>query len=229
MRIIKWDEIGQRLYETGNDRGVIYLQKDGSYKDGAAWNGLVNVTETPSGAEDNAKYADNIKYLNIKSAEDFGGTIECYTYPPEFKACNGETEIHPGVTIGQQARATFGFCYRSIEGNDTQGEAYGYKLHLWYNCTANPSERQYQSVNESPDALTFSYEISTTPVPVEGYKPTALLTISSVTANKKALAELEAILYGDDEEQESPRMPLPDEIFKIFEDAIAADEEQETP
>lgn len=217
---ITWDQIGQRKYKTGIDHGVLYPQENGAYPKGVAWNGLTNVTETPSGAENNALYADNIKYLNLKSAEDFGLTIECYTTPDEWEACNGEATAAEGVTIAQQSRNTFGLCYRTLLGNDTAGQDYGYELHLVYGCSASPSERAFGTVNDSPDAATFSYEISTISVPVEGFKPTSLLTIDSTKADKTKLAALEAILYGTDAsegtEATDARLPLPDEIIAMF-------------
>lgn len=217
---ITWDQIGQRKYKTGIDHGVLYPQKDGAYPKGVAWNGLTNVTETPSGAENNPLYADNIKYLNLKSAEDFGLTVECYTTPDEWEACNGEATVAEGVTVAQQSRNTFGLCYRTLLGNDTAGQDYGYELHLVYGCSASPSERSFGTVNDSPDAATFSYEISTISVPVEGFKPTSLLTIDSTKADKTKLAALEAILYGTDAGEgvdvTEPRLPLPDEIIAMF-------------
>lgn len=224
MPKLKWDQIGEKFYETGTDRGVLFPQKNGQYPVGEAWNGLTGVTESPSGAEDNALYADNIKYLNLKSAEDFGGTIECYYYPDGWKQCNGEASPVTGVTIGQQRRNTFGFSYRSKIGNDTTGEDYGYKLHLWYGCSASPSERAYQTVNESPDAITFSYEVTTTPIPVSGkddegkeYKPVACITIDSAAVDPEKLAAFEEILYGTDgEDGAEARLPLPDEVISFF-------------
>lgn len=226
MSRLKWDQIGERTYETGVDHGVLYPQSEGAYPMGVAWNGLSNVTESPSGAEDNKIYADNIAYLNIKSAEEFGATIECYTYPPEWAACNGEAELADGVTLGQQKRNTFGFSYRTRIGNDTQGDDYGYKLHLIYSASASPSEKAYSTVNDSPEALSFSYEITTTAIPVTGtdkdgkpLRPVAAITIDSTKADKTKLAALEDILYGKDGTEGSatnPRLPLPDEIAEIF-------------
>ena len=217
---IKWDQIGQRKYKTGVDHGVLYPQDGGAYPKGVAWNGLTNVTETPSGAENNPLYADNIKYLNLKSAEDFGLTIECYTTPDEWESCNGEATAAEGVTIAQQSRNTFGLCYRTLLGNDTSGQDHGYELHLVYGCSASPSERSFGTVNDSPDAATFSYEISTISVPVEGFKPTSLIVIDSTKANKTKLAALEAILFGTDAgdgvEATEARLPLPDEIIALF-------------
>lgn len=226
MAKLKWDQVGERFYETGTDRGVLYPQKNGAYPEGVAWNGLIGVTESPSGAEDNALYADNIKYLNLKSAEDFGGTIECYYYPPEWAQCNGEASPVDGVTFGQQRRNTFGFSFRTKIGNDTDGEDKGYKIHLWYGCSAATSERSYQTVNESPDALTFSYEVSTTPVPVskkdadgKEYKPVACIIIDSTAVNVQKLAAFEEILYGKDGEGDTAkdaRLPMPDEVIELF-------------
>lgn len=223
---LKWDQIGEKLYETGVDHGVLYPQKNGAYPKGVAWNGLTSVSENPSGAEDNALYADNMKYLNLKSAEEYGATIECYTYPPEWSACNGESELSPGVMLGQQRRNTFGFSYRTKIGNDTDGEDYGFKIHLVYGCSASPSEKSYSTVNDSPEAITFSYEITTTPVDVSGvdangkpFKPVSCVTIDSTLVSKEQLSALETILYGSDGDEESgtdPRLPLPDELKTIF-------------
>lgn len=233
MAKLKWDQVGDRLYETGVDHGVLYPQKDGGYPLGVAWNGLTAVTESPSGAEDNALYADNMKYLNLKSAEEFGATIECYTYPDEWGACNGESELAPGITLGQQRRNTFGLSYRTKVGNDTEGEDYGFKIHLIYGASASPSEKSYSTINDSPEAITFSYEVTTTPVDVPGkdatgkpFKPVACVTIDSRKSDPEALAKLEAILYGTDEvkaaddedavEATEPRLPLPSELKEIF-------------
>lgn len=223
---LKWDQIGERFYETGTDRGVLYPQKDGAYPEGVAWSGLTSVSESPSGAEDNPLYADNIKYLNLKSAEDFGGTIGCYYYPPEWKPCNGEVSPVAGVTFGQQSRNTFGFSFRTNLGNDTDGQDHGYKIHLWYGCSASPSERSYTSVNESPDAMELSYEVTTTPVPVsvkdstgKEYKPVACIIVDSTLIDAAKLAELEDVLYGKDGEEGTAtkaRLPLPDEILTIL-------------
>lgn len=214
-----WDESGKKTYETGVDRGVLYLQDaNGAYPTGVAWNGLVSITESPSGAEANPQYADNIKYLNLMSAEDFGATIEAFTYPNEFAQCDGSAELETGVMIGQQARKPFGLCYRTILGNDTEGEAHGYKLHLIYGAMATPSEKAYSSINDSPEAITFSWEVATTPVPVAGFKPTASLVIDSTKADAAKLTALELILYGD--VATSARLPLPDEIATLM--AVAA-------
>jgi hypothetical protein len=214
MSKIVWDKIGEKLYETGTRQGVLYVQEAGAYPKGVAWNGLTAVTESPSGAEATPLYADDIKYLNLISAEDFGGTIEAYMYPDEFKACNGEADLADGVSIGQQKRKAFGFSYRTVLGNDTEGEGYGYKLHLIYGATASVSEKAYATVNDSPEAITFSWEFTTTPVAVEGHKPTACLTIDSTKADASKLAELEAILYGSEDNE--PRLPLPDEVATLF-------------
>lgn len=226
MAMLKWDQAGERLYETGVDHGVLYPQKNGEYPKGVAWNGLISVTESPSGAEDNPLYADNMKYLNIKSNEDYGATIECYTYPDEWGACNGEADLANGVTLGQQRRNTFGLSYRTNIGNDTDGNDHGYKLHLVYGCSASPSEKSYSTINDSPEAITFSYEITTTPIPVSGndvdgnpFKPTAVITIDSTKVSKENLEALEKILYGTDEESggdTTARLPLPDELKTIF-------------
>lgn len=221
MAMLKWDQAGERLYETGVDHGVLYPQKSGEYPNGVAWNGLISVTESPSGAEDNPLYADNMKYLNIKSNEDYGATIECYTYPDEWAACNGEADLATGVTLGQQRRNTFGLSYRTNIGNDTDGNDHGYKLHLVYGCSASPSEKGYSTINDNPEAITFSYEITTTPIPVSGndvdgnpFKPTAVITIDSTKVKKEDLESVEKILYGS--EEEDPRLPLPDELRTIF-------------
>lgn len=216
MAALTWDATGERLYETGVDRGVLYPITTGStYGTGVAWNGLTAVTESPSGAEATALYADNIKYLNLYSAEEFGCTIECYTYPDEFKQCNGEAELAQGVAVGQQDRKMFGFSYRSLIGNDTEGQSHGYKLHLLYGCMASPSERGYATVNDSPEAITFSYEVTTTPVNVAGMKPTACITIDSTLCDADCLATLEQKLYGS-EPSGTPSLPLPDEVKTIM-------------
>lgn len=215
MSKIVWDATGERLYETGVKQGVLYpMDESGTYPKGVAWNGLTAVTESPSGAESTPLYADDIKYLNLISAEQFGATIEAYTYPDEFSACNGEAELVPGVTIGQQARKAFGMSYRTIIGNDVDGESHGYKLHLIYGAIASPSEKSYATVNDNPDAITFSWEISTTPVSVEGFKPTASLTIDSTKVAAEKMTALEKILYGD--AQVEPRLPLPNEVATII-------------
>lgn len=218
MARLVWDKTGERFYETGVDRGVLYpIQEGGVYSKGVAWNGLVTVTESPSGAESNPIYADNIKYLNLISAEEFGATIEAYTYPDDFAECDGSASLTPGVMIGQQSRKTFGLCYRTILGNDVDSNDHGYKLHLIYGCQASPSEKGYSSVNDSPEAITFSWEVTTTPVNVEGFKPTACITIDSTKCDAGKLKALEDILYGkDDVEPTEPRLPLPDEIKTLM-------------
>lgn len=223
MSKIVWDQTGERLYETGVDRGVLYpVSSTGQYTPGVAWNGLTGVTESPSGAEATDLYADNIKYLSMRSAETFGCTIEAYTYPDEFEQCDGSASLATGVSIGQQARKVFGFCYRTLLGNDVDGQDHGYKLHLIYGATASPSERPYATVNDSPEAITFSWEVSTTPVNVSGFKPTACVTIDSTKADPECLAALEEILYGKDAGAEGtpaavdPRLPLPDEVKTIM-------------
>lgn len=222
---LEWDKIGERLYETGVDHGVLYLQSQGLYLVGVAWNGLINVTDSPSGAEKSPQYADNIKYLELTSNEEFGGTIEAFYYPDEFAECNGEAELAAGVKIGQQKRKSFGFAYRTRVGNDTEGDSLGYKIHLWYGCSASPSEQSHGTVNDSPEAGTFSYEVTTTPVPCEDFKPVSTVVIDSTTADPEKLAELEKILYGtaaDNSDPDNPipavppRLPLPDEIKALF-------------
>lgn len=195
MKIV-WDQTGERTYETGVKYGVLYPVTSGTYGTGVAWNGLTAVTESPSGAETTSLYADDIKYLNLVSAEEFGGTIEAYTYPDEFKQCDGSASIADGVVIGQQDRKSFGLCYRTTLGNDTDSNAYGYKLHIVYGALASPSEKAYSTINDSPEAITFSWEFKTTPVNVTGFKPTALITIDSTKADPTKLAALEDILYG---------------------------------
>lgn len=212
---IKWDETGKRLYETGTDRGVLYPQaQDGTYPKGVAWNGLTGVTESPSGADPNDIYADNIKYLSIRAAEDFGATVTCYTYPDEWLQCDGSAEVIPGVTIGQQTRLPFGMSFRSILGNDVKSNDYGYKLHLIYNATASPSERAYATVNDSPEAIEFSYELTTTPIGINGHKPIASMAIDSTKVDADKLAALEQILYGTGDTD--ARLPLPDEVISIL-------------
>lgn len=213
MPRLTWDDLGKRFYETGVKQGVLYPQVGGAYPKGVAWNGLTAVTESPSGAEPTPLYADDIKYLELTSNEEFGCTIEAYTYPDEFKACNGETTLAEGVTIGQQTRVPFGFCYKTILGNDEKKNDYGYKLHLVYGATASVSEKAFQTINDSPEAITFSWEVTTTPVSVKGFKPTAILTIDSTTIAADKLTALEDILYG--KETVEARLPLPDEIAEL--------------
>lgn len=215
MAKIVWDESGKRTYETGVRKGVLYLQDtQGAYTKGVAWNGLTAVTESPSGAEPTALYADDIKYLELFSAEEFGATIEAYTYPAEFEKCDGSASLGTGVTIGQQDRATFGLCYRTVLGNDVKGSEFGYKLHLIYGAKAKPSEKGYQTINDSPEAITFSWEISTTPVNVSGFKPTACVTIDSTKIDPDKLTQIETLLYGDVSSE--AKLPLPDEIAGII-------------
>lgn len=215
MSKLVWDQSGKRLYETGVDHGVLYsIQTGGVYSKGVAWNGLTAVTESPSGADVNDIYADNMKYLGLVGAEKFGATVEAYTYPDEFAECDGSVELVKGATIGQQNRKVFGMVYRTVIGNDVDGNEHGYKLHLIYGATAAPSEKAYNTINEDPEAITFSWELSTTPVNVTGHKPTASLTIDSTKADPAKLAELEKILFGDTETE--PRLPLPDEIAQLL-------------
>lgn len=215
MSKLVWDQSGKRLYETGVDHGVLYpIQTGGVYSKGVAWNGLTAVTESPSGADVNDIYADNMKYLGLVGAEKFGATVEAYTYPDEFAECDGSVELVKGATIGQQNRKVFGMVYRTVIGNDVDGNEHGYKLHLIYGATAAPSEKAYNTINEDPEAITFSWELSTTPVNVTGHKPTASLTIDSTKADPVKLAELEKILFGDTETE--PRLPLPDEIAQLL-------------
>jgi len=217
MAKLVWDKTGDRLYETGVKNGVLYIPTAGVYSKGVAWNGLTAVTESPSGAEATALYADDTKYLSLMSAEEFGATIEAYTYPDEFAACDGSAELADGVMIGQQKRSTFGLCYKTTIGNDTDGNDHGYKLHIIYGAMAAPSEKAYASINDSPEAITFSWEITTTPVNVTGAKPTASLVIDSTKADPSKLAALEDILYGKDgEPANEPRLPLPDEIKSLM-------------
>lgn len=215
MSKLVWDQSGKRLYETGVDHGVLYpIQTGGVYSKGVAWNGLTAVTESPSGADVNDIYADNMKYLGLVGAEKFGATVEAYTYPDEFAECDGSVELVKGATIGQQSRKVFGMVYRTVIGNDVDGNEHGYKLHLIYGATAAPSEKAYNTINEDPEAITFSWELSTTPVNVTGHKSTASLTIDSTKADPTKLAELEKILFGDTETE--PRLPLPDEIAQLL-------------
>lgn len=216
MAKLTWDDVGKKFYETGVDHGVLYpMDESGMYPKGVAWNGLTAVNETPSGAESNPQYADNIKYLDLTSAEEFGGTIEAFTYPDEFAECDGSVEAKPGIMIGQQSRKAFGMCYRTKVGNDIEGDEHGYKLHLVYGAKVTPSERNYTTVNDSPEAITFSWEFSTTPTPVTGHKPTSCITIDSRKVDSLKLAELEKKLYGDDSAGE-PQLPSPDEVIAMF-------------
>lgn len=224
MSKIIWDQTGERLYETGVRNGVLYPRSStGTYPLGVAWNGLTAVTESPSGAEATPLYADDIKYLNLLSNEEFGATVEAYTYPDEFAACDGSAELAPGVMIGQQIRKPFGLVYRTVVGNDTEYNDYGYKLHIIYNALAAPSEKGYATINDSPEAITFSWELTTSPEPVTGAKPSASLVIDSTKVNQEKLAILEGMLFGADAttgetptEAIVPHLPLPDEIAAIF-------------
>lgn len=235
MSKLVWDETGKRLYETGTDHGVLYpIQTSGAYNKGVAWNGLSKVSENPSGAEASPVYADNIKYLNLMSAEEFSATVEAYTYPDEFAECDGSVEVIPGMFAGQQSRKTFGLCYRTILGNDVEANDYGYKLHLIYNCLAAPSEKDYSTINDSPEPINLSWEISTTPVAIktkiEGkkLKPTACLTFDSTKFDPEFMEKLEEILYGTDSTTEGgndgvdPRLPMPDEVIKLYQEFQAA-------
>lgn len=213
MAVLTWDQTGEKLYETGVQKGVLYPMDGAVYGKGVAWNGLTAVNETPSGAESTKLYADDIKYLDIRSAEEFGATIEAYSSPEEFDACDGTAELAGGVNIGQQNRKGFGFCYRSTIGNDTEYNNYGYKIHIIYGLTASPSERSYSTVNDSPEAATLSWEVSSTPVNVAGFKPTSIVTINSKKINAEALKEIEDALYGTVEAE--PKILLPDEIKAI--------------
>lgn len=215
MSKLVWDSTGDRLYETGVKNGVLYpIDEVGTYSKGVAWNGLTAVTESPSGAESNPLYADDIKYLDLRSVEEFGGTIEAYMYPDEFAECDGSAELAAGVKISQQQRKVFGLCYRTTLGNDVKGDDYGYKLHIVYGAVASPSERSYTTMNDSPEAITMSWEFTTTPVSAKGFRPTAHLEIDSTKANAEKLTALEAILYGADEAE--ARLPLPDEIATLM-------------
>lgn len=218
MPKLTWDDTGKKIYETGVDRGVLYPITTGTtYGTGIPWNGLTAVNESPSGAESNPQYADNIKYLDLTSAEEFGFTIEAFTYPVEFEECDGSAQLAEGVTIGQQTRKMFGFSYRSLVGNDTQGTDYGYKIHLVYGCKASPSEKSRSTVNDSPEAITFSWEITTTPVNVNGHKPTSHLVVDTTVAEGAKVTALETKLYGDDSAG-NPTLPMPDEVYNVFQD-----------
>jgi len=215
MAKLVWDQEGQKIYETGVSQGVLYVHNGTTYGTGVAWNGLINVTESPTGAEATPLYADNIKYLSLMSAEEFGASIEAYTYPDEFGACDGSVELKPGVSIGQQNRSKFGLVYKTIVGNDTQGEAHGYKIHVIYGCQAAPSEKAYGTINDSPEAITFSWELTTTPVPVAGFKPTASLVIDSTVVKQADMVKIEAKLFGD-ETAGTPTLLMPDEIKALI-------------
>jgi hypothetical protein len=223
MAKLVWDQTGQKEYETGVEQGVLYPQSsEGTYPKGVAWNGLTGVTESPSGAEATPLFANNKKYVELRSAEEFGATIEAYMYPDEFAECNGEKELAPGVTIGQQDRKSFGMAYKTLIGNDTEKNAYGYKLHLVYGATAAPSEKAYATVNDSPEAITLSWEVTTTPVAVEGSNPTSTITINSKKVDADKLKALEAILFGD--ENTEARLPMPNEVAQIMGGEVNGDE-----
>lgn len=234
MTKLVWDKVGERNYETGVDHGALFIPDNtGRYTNGVAWNGLTTVTESPSGAESNPQYADNIKYVNLQSAEEFGATIEALTYPDEFLQFDGAVEVVSGVVVGQQNRGSFGLSYRTLKGNDLKGTDLGYKIHLVYGCQASPSEKAYTTVNDSPEALAFSWELSTTAVPVNRVvngrtlKATATLTVDSTDVDPAKLAAFEEILYGTADTQ--PRMPLPDEVFDLFEAAVPTEVEPQAP
>lgn len=216
MAKLIWDKVGERFYETGVSSCALYVYDDVAqdFGEGVAWNGITSITETPSGAEANAIYADNIKYLSLLSAEEFGASIEAYTYPEEFEECDGSAAIAPGVMIGQQARKKFCLAYKTIKGNDIQNDSYGYKLHLIYNCNAAPSERAYSTINDSPEAIAFSWEISTTPVAVTGHKPTSILTIDSAKVDAGKLASVEEALFGGDSAE--AKILMPDEVLALL-------------
>jgi hypothetical protein len=215
MAPLTWDQVGERLYETGVDHGVLYLpDQTGVYNTGVAWNGLTTVTESPSGAEPNAQYADNIKYLNLISAEEFGATIEAFTYPDEFAECDGTALPNPGVAVGQQGRKQFGLSYRSRVGNDIDGTEHGYKLHLVYGCQAAPSEKAYATINDSPEAIAFSWDVTTTPAPVTGMKPTSLIVVDSTVVDPADLTSLETLLYGL--AATPAALPTPDAVIALF-------------
>lgn len=214
MSTLTWDGVGEKVYETGIDRGVLYIPNAGVYDTGVAWNGLVSVTESPSGGEPNNQYADNIKYLTLRSAEEFNATLEAFIYPDEFAVFDGQAEPQPGVLLGQQSRASFGLSYRTKVGNDVDGVDHGYKLHLLYGCSVSPSEKAYQTINDSPEAITFSWELTTEPAAVTGFSPVSLITVDSVDADPTNLAALEDLLWGDG--VTTPSLPTPDELITLF-------------
>lgn len=219
MAKITWDDTGDRLYETGVKNVVLYpMGSNGAYEEGVAWNGVTAITESPSGAEAEALYADDIKYLELRSREEFGATIEAYTYPDEFAACDGSAELIKGVKIGQQPRKTFGLCYKTTVGNDTEGEEHGYKIHLVYGCKAAPSEKAYATINDSPEAITFSWEVTTTPVEVANHKPTAHVEFDSTVLTKNQMEAIEKLLYGSDQESDKPTLPLPSAILTALQE-----------
>lgn len=213
MSKLKWDESGKRLYETGVKQGVLYVMNDGAYGTGVAWNGLTAVTESPSGAEATPLYADDIKYLELYSAEEFGATIEAYTYPDEFGACDGTVTLEKGIIIGQQTRSTFALCYRTTIGSDTKGNKHGYKLHIVYGCKASPSEKAYSTINDSPEAITFSWEVTSTPVEVTGQEPTSTIVLDSTKLKPATMTAVEAKLYGDTSAE--PTLLMPDELIAL--------------
>ena len=222
MSKLVWDKVKERFYETGVEKGVLYPQVDGKYPKGVAWNGLTAVNESPSGAEPTPLYADNIKYLNLSSAEDFSATIEAYTYPDEFNPCQGYLEAAKGIVVAQQTHQPFGLSYVTKLGNDEKGSDFGKKIHLVYGAQAQPTEKGYETINDSPDAITFSWECSTTPVEIEGFKPSATLVIDSSKVSAEALKKLEDILYGSDETE--PHLPLPDEVIALFKESTPSQE-----
>lgn len=215
MAKLVFNNVGERLFETGVKNGVLYVMGDeGAYENGVVWNGLTAVTESPSGAETTPLYADDVKYVVIYAAEEFGATVEAYTYPEEFEQCDGSAAISEGITIGQQTRKSFGMCYKTSVGNDVQGQDYGYKIHIIYGAKAAPSEKSYSTINDSPEAVTFSWELSTVPVPVEGHNPTATMVIDSTRVPAEKMALIEAKLYGSEESDAT--LPLPDEILALI-------------
>lgn len=221
MSKLTWDKTGERYYETGVKNCALYVRNsEGSYPSGVAWNGITAVTESPSGAEASPLYADDIKYLNLVSTEELGGTIEAYTYPDEFAECDGSAELVTGVMLGQQVRKTFGLAYKTTLGNDTEGNDHGYKLHLIYGCLAAPSEKAYATINDSPEAITFSWEFTTTPVEVAGFKPTANITIDSTKVDAAKLKAFEEVLFGSDDAE--PKLPLPNEVAQLLGSTEAA-------
>ena len=215
MAKLIFNNVGERLFETGVKNGVLYVMgDDGAYENGVVWNGLTAVTESPSGAETTPLYADDVKYVVIYAAEEFGATVEAYTYPEEFEQCDGSAAISDGITIGQQTRKSFGMCYKTSVGNDVQGQDYGYKIHIIYGAKAAPSEKSYSTINDSPEAVTFSWELSTVPVPVEGHNPTATMVIDSTRVPAEKMALIEAKLYGSEEAEAT--LPLPNEILELI-------------
>ena len=215
MAKLVFNNVGERLFETGVKNGVLYVMgDDGAYENGVVWNGLTAVTESPSGAETTPLYADDVKYVVIYAAEEFGATVEAYTYPEEFEQCDGSAAISEGITIGQQTRKSFGMCYKTSVGNDVQGQDYGYKIHIIYGAKAAPSEKSYSTINDSPEAVTFSWELSTVPVPVEGHNPTATMVIDSTRVPAEKMALIEAKLYGSEDTEAT--LPLPNEILDLI-------------